>query len=246
MQNQYSSQERTATQFNAGEFVTDGIAPPMAVADRGRFIVRTYLHLFGAVLAFVGIEAAIFASGFHVTITDSMLSVSWLVPLGAFVLVSYIATRFAHTAGSLPAQYLGLGLFVVAEAFIFVPLLTIANAYAPGAIQSAALCTLLGFGGLTLVAFGTRKDFSFLGGVLGFSLVCAMVAIVASVIFGFELGTLFSIAMVVVAGAYILYDTSNVLHHYPSDRYVAASLQLFASVALMLWYLLRIFMAARR
>jgi FtsH-binding integral membrane protein len=68
---------------------------------------------------------------------------------------------------------------------------------------------------------------------------------VAGTIFGFALGTYFSVAMVGIAGAAILYDTSNVLHHYPEDRYVAASLELFASVALMLWYILRIFMSRR-
>jgi len=71
---------------------------------------------------------------------------------------------------------------------------------------------------------------------------CEM-AIVGGVLFGFHLGTWFSVAMVGFAGAAILYDTSNVLHHYPEDRYVAASLELFASVALMFWYVLRLFMA---
>ena len=66
-----------------------------------------------------------------------------------------------------------------------------------------------------------------------------------SVIFGFQLGTWFSVAMVGLAGAAILYDTSRVLRRYPEDRYVAAALQLFASVALMFWYVLQLFIAAR-
>jgi FtsH-binding integral membrane protein len=51
--------------------------------------------------------------------------------------------------------------------------------------------------------------------------------------------------MVALAGASILYDTSNTLHHYEEDRYVAAALELFASVALMLWYVLRLFLSRR-
>ena len=43
-------------------------------------------------------------------------------------------------------------------------------------------------------------------------------------LFGFELGVFFSVAMVAFAGAAILYDTSNVLHHYPEDRAVGAAL----------------------
>ena len=80
-------------------------------------------------------------------------------------------------------------------------------------------------------------------GMLMWGGVLALVAIVGAVIFGFELGTWFSVAMVGFAGAAILYDTSNVLHHYPEDRYVAAALALFASVALMFWYILRLFMS---
>jgi len=46
-----------------------------------------------------------------------------------------------------------------------------------------------------------------------------------------------------LAGAAILFDTSNILRTYPEDRYVSAALQLFASVALMFWYVLRLFMS---
>ena len=90
----------------------------------------------------------------------------------------------------------------------------------------------------------TRKDFSFLRGMLMWGGVVAMLAIVGGILFGFDLGTWFSVAMIGFAGAAILYDTSNVLHHFPEDRYVGAALQLFASVALMFWYVLRLFMAS--
>ena len=136
--------------------------------------------------------------------------------------------------------------YVVGEAIIFVPLLVLANRFAPGAITSAALVTFLGFVGLSLVAFFTRKDFSFLRGILMWGGIIALVLIVAGVIFGFQLGMFFSVGMIALAGAAILYDTSNILHHYPEDRYVAAALQLFASVALMFWYVLRLFMGSRR
>ena len=112
---------------------------------------------------------------------------------------------------------------------------------APGAIQSAATLTLVGFTGLTGIAFWTRKDFSFLGAVLRWAGILALLAIGGGVIFGFTLGMFFSLLMVALAGAAILYDTSNIIHHFPDNRYVAAALQLFASVAMMFWYLLRIF-----
>lgn len=67
--------------------------------------------------------------------------------------------------------------------------------------------------------------------------------IVCAILFGFNLGVLFSGVMVGLAAGYILYDTSNVMHHYRTDQYVAASLALFASVALLFWYVLRLVMS---
>jgi len=216
------------------------------VDARAAFITRTYLHLFGAIFAFTGIEVLLFQAGLALPIARSMMGVSWLWILGGFVLVSWMASRAAHTATSPAAQYAALAGFVAAEAVIFVPLLYVAQAYAPGVIQSAALVTLLGFTGLTVVVFTTRKDFSFLGAVLRWSGVVALVLIVAGVLFGFQLGTFFSVAMIGLAGGSILYDTSNVLHRYPRDRHVAAALELFASVALLFWYVLRLFLSGRR
>lgn len=215
------------------------------VEARAQFIVRTYNHLFGAIVLFALIEVGLFTSGLAYPIAMAMLGKSWLLVLGGFVLVSWGASHVAHRALSKPAQYAALLGMVAAQAIIFVPLLVIAETVAKGAIQSAALVTMLGFGGLTAIAFVTRKDFSFLRGLLFWGGIVALLAIVAGVVFSFQLGTFFSVLMVGFAGAAILYDTSNVIHHFPEDRYVAASLELFASVAMMFWYVLRIFIASR-
>jgi FtsH-binding integral membrane protein len=208
--------------------------------ERARFVARVYSHVFAAIIAFTAIEVLLFVSGLAPIIASAMLGTTWLVVLGAYTLVGWLASRVAHQAVSLTTQYLALAGFVVAEAIVFVPLLYVAQYYAPGVIQSAAVVTLLGFAGLTAIGFMTRRDFTFLGAGLRWAGVVALLLIVASVIFGFELGTFFSVAMVGLAGASILYDTSAVLMHYPEDRYVGASLQLFASVALMFWYVLRL------
>ena len=212
-------------------------------SDRSEFIVRTYNHLAGAIIGFCAIEILLFTSGIAETLASAMLSTSWLLVLGAFMVVAWIATHFAHSAESQGAQYAALMAYVVAEALIFVPLLYIADMYAPGAIQSAVLVTAAATGGLTLIAFTTRKDFSFMGAFLKWIGLMALVLIGAALVFGFNLGVYFSVAMVAFAGAAILYDTSNIIHHYPEDRYVGAALQLFASIALMLWYVLRLFMS---
>jgi len=167
----------------------------------------------------------------------------WLMILGAFILTGWLARSLAASAASVQVQYIGLGLYVFAEAVIFVPLLYLAAFYSsPEVLPNAALLTTLLFVGLTAVAFTTRTDFSFLRGILTIGGFIALGTIVGGVVFGFNLGLVFSIAMVGLASAAILYDTSKILQHYPTDRHVAASLELFASVALLFWYVLSILM----
>jgi FtsH-binding integral membrane protein len=224
-----------------------GSAAQLAVKARARFIMRTYGHLLAAILAFAAFEVFLFTSGLALPIARALTGsgMGWLLVLGGFVVLGALFRNLAHSARSITTQYVGLGAYVVLQGLIFVPLLAMAEMTAPGAIQSAGLVTLLGFGGLTAVAFTTRKDFSFLGAVVRWGFIVALIAIVAAAIFGFSLGTFFSVAMVGLAGAAVLYDTSNVLHHYSEDSYVAASLELFASIALMFWYVLRIFIGNR-
>ncbi|MCZ6816430.1 MAG: Bax inhibitor-1 family protein, partial [Planctomycetota bacterium] len=167
-----------------------GIRPVATAAPetRARFIIRTYAHVFGAIMAFTALEVVLFKSGAAEPIA-ALLSRSWLLALGGFMIVSWLASRAAHSARSMGAQYAALLGFVIAEAIIFVPLLWMANEYAPGVIGSAALTTMIGFTGLTAIAFGTGKDFSFLGGLLKWIGFCALGLIVAAVFFDLTLGS---------------------------------------------------------
>ena len=218
-------------------------------SERAKFIQKTYLHLAGAVGAFIVVEFLLFQLG----IAEMMLGVlqagrfAWLMLLGGFALLGYMSRGLAARADDVNMQYAGLGLYVVAEAIIFAPILYIAtNFYDPQVLPTATVLTLLLFAGLTTVAFTTRKDFTFLGGFLKIGGFIALGMIVCGAIFGFSLGLWFSFAMVVFASAAILYDTSKIMHHYATHQYVAASLELFASVALLFWYVLRIVMAMSR
>lgn len=214
----------------------------LAAESRSNFIWKCYAHVVGAILAFAAIEVYFFQSGIAAAIAAPMLN-NWLIVLGAFMLASWGASHVAHRVQSKNAQYAALAAFIVVEALIFAPILYIADMTAPGVIDSAAGVTILGSIGLIATAMITRKDFSFLRGLLVWIGILAMVGIVASLIFSFELGTWFSVAMIGFAGAAVLYDTSNIMHHYPEDKYVAASMALFASIALMFWYVLRLFMS---
>lgn len=221
-----------------------------AVEDaRAGFIRRTYAHLAGAILAFVVLEALLFQTA----LPEAMMGLlgtsrySWLIVLLAFMGISHLADNWARSSTSVNMQYAGLGLYVVAEAVIFVPLLYLAQYLCGGqVILSAGLITLLLFAGLTYTVFTTKKDFTFLGGFLKISFFVVLGIIVASVLFGFNLGLIFSGAMVILASASILYNTSNIVRVYGESQYVAAALSLFASVALLFWYVLRILMGVSR
>lgn len=234
----------------ANEWGTPRVAADADATSRGAFIARTYAHLAGAILALVALEVFLFASGIAATIASVTLGggrLGWLVVLGAFMAVGWIADRWARSDTSQATQYLGLGAYVLAEAVILVPLLYVAafTAGEPGVIGKAAVITLALFGGLTGIVFVTRKDFSFLRSLLMFGGFAAMALIVVALLMGLTLGTFFAWALLALAGGYVLYDTSNVLHHYRTDQHVAASLALFAAIALMFWYVLQILSSRR-
>ena len=218
-------------------------------SERAEFIKRTYLHLAGAVGAFIVGEFLFFLLGIAQLLASVFIGsqFGWLALLGGFALLGYLANGLAAKADDVNMQYLGLGLYVLGEAIIFAPLLFIAQVYAGGGvISSAAVITLFMFLGLTAVVFTTGKDFSFLGGVLRIGGMVALGLIVASAIFGFSLGIVFSFAMVAFASAAILFKTSQIMKYYNTNQHVAASLALFSAVMLLFWYVLRIVMSSRR
>jgi FtsH-binding integral membrane protein len=213
---------------------------------RGRFLVRVYQHLLAAVVAFVAFETLLFSTGIARRIYDLVAGSggAWLLVLGGFMVVSWLATSAAHDVLDPARQYGGLFGLAAAEAVIFAPFLYyVFNVRGGGAVTvaSAAVVTGIGFGGLTIVGLVTRKDLSFLRPMVLWGGVMALVLIVAALAFGLELGVWFSLAMIALAGVSIIYQTQNILRRYPEEAYVGAAVQLFASVMLLFWYVLRIF-----
>ncbi len=220
---------------------------PVASLDvdaRGTFLIRVYQHLAVAVLAFVAFEALLFTSGIAEAIYDLIAGngAAWLLILGAFMVINWLATMAAHDIADTGRQYLGLFAMALGQALIFAPFLYYVFEVADdsSSVVYAAAITGIGFAALTVVGLITRADLSFLRPLLIWAGVSALVLIVAAVLFGFELGVWFSVAMIAVAGASILYQTQTILRHYPEDAYVGASVQLFASVMLLFWYVLRL------
>ncbi|QDU11679.1 Bax inhibitor-1 family protein [Gimesia aquarii] len=231
----YYDQDTTA---GGGVFAIDAIA-----SERAAFIRKTYMHLAGAIMAFMGLEFILFSSDTLVNGMMNAIGGNWWLVLIAFMGASWVASAMASSAKSLATQYAGLGIYIVAEALIFVPILYIATQFAnPTVIPIAAVITLCIFGGLTAYVFVTGADFSFMGGFLTIAMFGAIGIAIGAAIFGFSLGLWFAAAMIVLMSGFILYDTSNVLHHYSTDQYVSASLALFAAIATLFWYVLRLVM----
>lgn len=219
---------------------------------RRTFIRKTYTHLAAAIYAFVMLEWLFVQMGwdeaaYQLIGRSQML---WLAVLVGFMAIGWIANSWAQSATSIGKQYAGLFLYVIAESIIFLPMIAIAKSettrIAGGevpVIGAAAVTTMIMVAGLTAYAFISKRDFSFLGGILPLCGFAAIALIVVGAVFGFNLGIWFSMAMVVFASAYILYYTSNILREYNTNQYVAAALALFASVALLFWYVLQIFMS---
>lgn len=217
--------------------------------ERATFIRRTYAHLAGAILAFLLLEAYLVTSPLAEVMVNFINAgrFNWLLLLGGFMGLSWLARGLASGGAASSKQYAGLTLMVIGWAIIFVPLIYIGVYYSsPELLPTAGILTLLLFGGLTAVVFTTRKDFSFLGGILKIGMFIAIGVIGCAIVFGLTLGLLFSAAMVLFASAAILYDTSKIMHHFRNDQYVGASLELFASIALLFWYILNLLMSLNR
>jgi FtsH-binding integral membrane protein len=234
---------------NVNPYASPYSVAAQSVDVRAEFIRKTYMHLAGAIAAFAFLEYLFLQSEVMTDLAQTMLSSGsgWLIVIVAFMAVSVIANKWAMSNTSIQKQYMGLGLYVVAEALIFLPMIYMAANYFPGQalIAKAGFMTGALVAGITLVAFTTKKDFSFLGGFLriGGFVILGLIALSFIPGVNLNLGTWFSAAMIAFASISILYSTSNIIHQYNTNQYVAASLGLFASVALLFWYILRILMS---
>jgi len=226
--------------------ITDVLVAHSSNVEKASFYKKTYLHVAFAILAFIGVETVL------LNIVPEQLILAmfaqrylWLLIIGVFWLASFLATKWSLSQ-SKSTQYMGLGFYVLLEAVIFLPLIYIAVKYAGGSvIFQAATLTVAMFAGISAVAFTSKRDFSFLRNIITIGGFIAIGLIVAGMIFGFNLGLWFSVGMVILASATILYQTSKLKDAYVTDQYVGASLQLFASIMLLFWYILSILMSRR-
>jgi FtsH-binding integral membrane protein len=214
--------------------------------ERAAFLVRVYQHLGLAVAAFIVFETLLFmspvAEGMYEFFAQS--GIAWLALLGVFMVAQWFASNSVQKLDDPGAQYLGLFAMAGAYAVLFAPFLYYVFKINPDGgsdVWAAAVVTGVMFAALTVVGFVTRRDLGFLRPIVMWGFIAAMGLIVVSIIFGMQLGLLFSVAMVALAGAAILYQTQDIVRRYPSWAHVGAAVALFGSLMTMFWYILRIF-----
>jgi FtsH-binding integral membrane protein len=251
----------------------EGAVATLGVSDRISFLRKTYAHLGVSLLAFAAITGALFKYAPQLTWKLSTLAGTSLgAMLGLLVVLVFLmygAERLARSSTSRGLQYAGLLLGIALQTFMLLPLIWILmlkfshftpnewammrhgvmiptlNGAAASILFQAVVITLAIFLGLTLVVFITKKDFSFMRGILVVASFGVMGILFASLLFSFSLGAVFSGFVVMLMAGWILYETSAIMQYYPPTAHVAAALSLFVIIATMFRFILQILISLR-
>lgn len=231
-----------------------GAVATVGVSDRVAFLRKTYGLLGISLLVWAGASAAFFRYGTETSFRFSKWalggSLNWLAVIGLLIVSGMVAQWLARSGKSRAIQLLGLSIEIGAWTFLMQPLLWKLFMFfkpddAVAILGQGTVATLVVFTGLTATVFITKKDFSFLRGVITVGMFAALGIILASMLFGFTLGVVFIGAMIALLSLKILYDTSVVMKEFPPTHYVSAALMLFATVATLFWYIIHLLMSLR-
>jgi len=213
------------------------------------FYRKTYLTAGFSFLAWVFVIFGLFHSNIAQGLLDTMGNVSWLLVLGIFLATSFICGKlqFSDKTG---LQYLGLGIYIVAYAIIFLPIINFAVEHVCygdwySAVDTVFMPALVAvgtiFAALTAMVFLTQKDFSFLKNFVVFGSFLAIGAIVIFSLTEMSMGSWFAIAMIVLMSGTILYETHKIKTEFNTTQYIGAGATLFASFMILLWYFIKLF-----
>jgi modulator of FtsH protease len=211
------------------------------VEERIGFIRKVYALFFAATLfAIVGVG----------------LGLSYR-PLLLFAFQHPYVMLFAMLGGVMGAQAVrhvpGVNLaalfgFTALTGVVISPLIAVYTQLNPASILQAGVLTVGIFGGLTAYVFVSKRDFSFMRGMVVTGLIVVILAgalnlfFVGSSAFAFAI----SCAALLLFSGFVLYDTSNIIRRYPVNEYVAGALSLYLDAFNIFLALLRILNSGRR
>lgn len=212
-----------------------------AEADaRAAFLQRTYMLL----LAGVGVFAATLWAAGNVPAVNGLAVGLWNTNRW-IVLIGILGGGFLVRAMAMKRPINVVLYFAYAFLFglLLAPVVLWASANQPLVLTQASLVTALVFTGLTAWVFVSGKDFSFLGGALTVGALGLFGVVLCSMLFGFSLGAVYAGFGVLLFSGYILYDTSRILHHYPTNAHVPAAIELFVSLIMLFQHVLHLLMS---
>jgi FtsH-binding integral membrane protein len=224
-----------------------GFAIDAAVSDRTRFIRRTYVHLVGELGAVALATALILQTPALQRVAVGLLS-NLIVYLAVVFGVSMITRKLLDGRKSLAVQYTGAAVWVFFLGLLVSPLAMAAKARfgSYDVLGEGLVLTGCVFAGLTAYTFFTKKDFSFLGGILSIaSWTLIGIAVIFFFLGGFSGSPIYSLVWVVLLSGWVLYDTSQVLHRRHVDEYVAASVDLLVDFVYMFIHIVFLLMGSR-
>ena len=213
---------------NQGLFVAQ--ASPLA---RIAFIRQVYSLLCGSLFVTV-------LSGFICTQESVLPIISGLTPLlwiGEIVCI--IILSFSRRVTGL--NLLIFALFAALTGAGLGPLLLMLSIKSPGLPMAAATLTLGVFGGLSLYALTSRKDFSYLGGMLFAGVIGLIIVGLLLMFFNVPfLSSLYSLAGVLIFSGFVLYDTSQIMHRLQPNEAIIGAIELYLDFLNLFLFILRL------
>ncbi len=233
------------TQSNPFDYSSATVSVAQSSAtERLEFLRKTYLLFLAGILCCVVTGAATL----HVpALMRASLSVLQM-PLLAMILIiglSWGAQAVSRVEG---LNYAALFGFTAVIGWIFTPILAIYEMRQPGILGQASALTIIMFGALTTYVFISKKDFSFMGGLLFVGLVGLVLGglVNAFLIHSPIASYLMAWFTLLLFSGYVLYDTSNIMRRYDTRSYCSAALSLFLDFFNMFLAIIRILAGSRR
>ena len=201
------------------------------------FIRKVYSLFLLSLLASTVVTAAVMTT----PVAMNLAAKYWFVWLILYIGLSWCSGWIASQGAVV--GYTLLAVLSAVTGLFFGPTITFyaANVGIDVVYQAFGLTSAI-FGGLTAYVFITKKDFSFLGGLLwmGIFALVAFGVLGMFIDFSFQLRHAMTLAGVLLFVGFILYDTSNILHHYREDQYVVAAVAIYLDFVILFMKLLRL------
>lgn len=203
-------------------------------AERATLVRRTYG------LVFVSVLVTMFGAAFAFT-QQGVLEASARHPFIMMIAMFAPLIMAQRNARAFPKNVLFTLLFTFIEGVFIAPFLAVAEQAAPGTVSQAAMLTFAAFGGLTLFATVSRRDFSAWGSFFFIGLFVLFVAMIINMFVASAAASVWISAVgVLVFSGLLVFDTWRIMRsgQFGQDDYVIAAVQIYLDLLNMFLFIL--------